>query len=215
MDFAGVPGKGIVFSYPSPAEDQPRTKAPAPPGKDTGMYVILLLRMKHLYNDIVMRMLRPLLIGFVGKDKKAEIFGPQTAASGGESLVLFPCPTRIQVAHERTADTPVDILSPWSPPRPRSHLYCPRWRCDFGGSRGFSVIPVPCCLSNSLCRIALLSRHARAWLNVQRGLRSPRWDREQPGTLVHSHPGRQSQCPCDIALCPPFPEREGPARGLL
>ena len=115
MDFSGVPGKGIVFSYPSPAEDQPRTKAPAPPGKDTGMYVILLLRMKYHYNDIIMRMLRSLLIGFVGKDKKAEIFGPQTAPSGGESLVLFPCPTRIHGAHERTADTPVDILSPGNP----------------------------------------------------------------------------------------------------
>ena len=52
MDFAGVPGnsgvpgEGMVFSYPSNAEDQPRPMAPAPPGKDTGTYVIPLVRVK-------------------------------------------------------------------------------------------------------------------------------------------------------------------------
>ena len=46
MDVAGVPGnsgvpeEGMVFCYPSNAEDQPRPMAPAPPGRDTGTYII-------------------------------------------------------------------------------------------------------------------------------------------------------------------------------
>ena len=36
---SGVPEEGMVFCYPSNAEDQPKPMAPAPPGKDTGTYI--------------------------------------------------------------------------------------------------------------------------------------------------------------------------------
>lgn len=52
MAFAGVPGNVMALSFPSPAKHQPRPKAPEPPGKDTGMYIALLLRMKCLYYDL-------------------------------------------------------------------------------------------------------------------------------------------------------------------
>ena len=67
--------------------------------------------MKHLYYDIVIRMLVLFWIGFFGKENRLKIFGPQTTTSNSESFVL-PCPTRTQGAHERAADTPVDLLSP-------------------------------------------------------------------------------------------------------
>ena len=64
-------------------------------------------------------------IGFFGEERRLEIFGPQTATSNSEPLVLLLHSTHVQGAHERKADTPVDLLSPENPLGPNFNWALP------------------------------------------------------------------------------------------